>query len=233
VNGRDAVRWPVSERPEAKAVDGALGQAVAAVVERMNLPAHWPSEAKARGALSGAFKKSIQLLSFFNGRAGAEGSRFSFAGGCPPKFLVCRQPFRRRPCFEATAASARSYEGWVFPLFFFPPPLSVLFSFMVALGCRVQRHRVASAEAEGRSGGGGRRREGRAVCKPVAGTTNRKRRSEVHRVPHFGVLSGGRECGRRNARDAALWSPARQFWACVAGTGLRRLAEYRSRKPER
>lgn len=64
MNGRDAVRWPVSERPEAKAVDGALGQAVAAVVERMNLPAHWPSEAKARGALSGAFKKSIQLLSF-------------------------------------------------------------------------------------------------------------------------------------------------------------------------
>ncbi len=64
MNGRDAVRWPVSERPEAKAVDGVLGQAVAAVVERMNLPAHWPSEAKARGALSGAFKKSIQLLSF-------------------------------------------------------------------------------------------------------------------------------------------------------------------------
>jgi len=178
-------------------------------------------------------KRVYNCCLFFNIRAGAEGTRFSFAGGCPPKFLVCRQPFRRRPCFEATAASARSYEGWVFPLFFFPPPPPVLFSFMVALGCRVQRHRVASAEAEGRSGGGGRRREGRAVCKPVAGTTIRKRRSEVHRVPHFGVLSGGRECGRRNARDAALWSPARQFWACVAGTGLRRLAEYRSRKPER
>jgi len=64
VNGRDPARGPVSERPEAEAVDGALGQAVAAVVERMSLPAHWPSEAKARGALLGAFKKSIQLLSF-------------------------------------------------------------------------------------------------------------------------------------------------------------------------
>ncbi len=124
-------------------------------------------------------------------------------------------------------------RGGSSPCFSSPLPCLFFFSFMVALGCRVQRHRVASAEAEGRSGGGGRRREGRAVCKPVAAATIRKRRSEVHRVPHFGVLSGGRECGRRNARDAALWSPARQFWACVAGTGLRRLAEYRSRKPER